>query len=289
LAGSSNEGRCCDAVLRVLEEREDSSRRILSVDSPKSPGVELRCSIGDRIFALEHTTLDPYPNRRADDQRLLAIVVPIEESIEAAGLLSPGRRYTLTVDGHALRNLKRSEFAGVTKRLETWVIENVARLDRASGERRPYLRASPPVVPCQVGLSSFDASSPGPGKLRIARFAPENLEDQRRARLATSVRQKGPKLHAEHASGATSVLVLEDFDIAISNEILIAEALFAALDAVEFNIDEIYVVDTSLDSVWDVLALQIGDDRWPTDYESPPRWEFAPNALIDVIADTEAK
>src|SRR5271166_6578287 len=63
----SNEGRCCDAVLSIIEGMEGGRREILSMDTPHSRGVEVRCKIQGTVYAIEHTLIDPYPDKRRDD------------------------------------------------------------------------------------------------------------------------------------------------------------------------------------------------------------------------------
>jgi hypothetical protein len=57
-----NEGKVCDAVIRRLEAREGHRRKDLR--SPEREGhvapVELICRIGDRLFAFEHTGIEPF-------------------------------------------------------------------------------------------------------------------------------------------------------------------------------------------------------------------------------------
>jgi len=72
--GQSNEGCCCDAVLTIIEQELHAPRSILSRDTPASRGIEIRCGIGDAVYALEHTVIDPYPNKRDDDQQFMAVM-----------------------------------------------------------------------------------------------------------------------------------------------------------------------------------------------------------------------
>jgi hypothetical protein len=58
-----NEGKACDAVIRVLEAREGANR--YDVRFPEQEGhaapIEVACHIGDRLFAFEHTGIEPFP------------------------------------------------------------------------------------------------------------------------------------------------------------------------------------------------------------------------------------
>lgn len=281
---TANEGRCCDAVIRIIEQRMNHTRRICSVDTAATPGVDVRSKIGGQIYALEHTTLDPYPGRRADDQRFLAVLEPLENSIEETGLIPSDCRYKLHVDIHAFRQFRKSDFARIRAQLQTWVLENHNQLVPPRVGRAAVLSGGPPDLPVRVLLHCFNASGAMRGKVSLCRLAPENLEDLRQQRLHEALSKKGPKLQAEHDSGSTSVLVLEDFDIALSNEIVIGDAVHGELDESGYCVDEVYLVDTTSTMEWMVLLLKHGDSRWPTESESPPMWPFIPSELSDLTS-----
>ena len=70
-----NEGKACDAVIRRIEAREQSVREDLH--SPEAVGhaapVELVCSTGGRLFAFEHTGIEPFTDQiqmEIDSRRL---------------------------------------------------------------------------------------------------------------------------------------------------------------------------------------------------------------------------
>jgi hypothetical protein len=91
--------------------------------------------------------------------------------------------------------------------------------------------------------------------LFAARLAPTDLELRRAARLQEALNRKCLKLQQCKDEGVSTVLILEDSDIFLSNHVLIGEAL-AGLLAQRPNLpDHIYLVETALDS-WDVRLLK---------------------------------
>ena len=61
-AVQGNEGKCCDAVLRVLERRTGEVRQDLHVDPGGGPGtgrVDICAQLGRDRYALEHTRIEP--------------------------------------------------------------------------------------------------------------------------------------------------------------------------------------------------------------------------------------
>ncbi|PTD27458.1 hypothetical protein CV103_01600 [Sphingomonas fennica] len=85
------------------------------------------------------------------------------------------------------------------------------------------------------------------GALFLSRAVGENIEDLRLVRMRTALSKKLPKLNECAADGDTTFLILEWHDIALSNQVVIAEALQAALaDRVDWP-DYVFLADTSSD------------------------------------------
>jgi hypothetical protein len=64
-----DESRACDAIVRYLEAREKATRaNVVLHDSHSDPEarIELTCTIGQTLYALEHTGIEPF----ADFMRL---------------------------------------------------------------------------------------------------------------------------------------------------------------------------------------------------------------------------
>jgi hypothetical protein len=279
----SNEGRCCDAVLSIIEREQGAQRSILSLDTPATPGIEVRCKIGDTLYALEHTLIDPYPDKRGDDQQFLRVLGELAESLSGRGVLRTDGSYHLYVESHAFRGKKQAEIPAIREAIRTWVIANARRLDPPAKGHTREVTASPPNVPVRVRLQ-FTLWPPLNDKLLIGRMAPADLPEQRRERIRTTLNKKGPKLHAEHRAGARSVLILEDDDSALSNPIDIGAALHSELAQIDYFIDDVYLIDTKLPDPWHIWRMRQGAKQWPTRYDSPALWEISPRDLTDLFS-----
>jgi hypothetical protein len=57
-----HEGKACDAVIRRIEEREGGKRQNLRLPERERhlAPIELACEIAGRLFALEHTGIEPF-------------------------------------------------------------------------------------------------------------------------------------------------------------------------------------------------------------------------------------
>jgi hypothetical protein len=69
MADRYNEGKALDAVLRFIEARDDALRKDdgRSPDDPNNPDpmrrVDYVCTVGQTLYALEHTRIEPFPNQ----------------------------------------------------------------------------------------------------------------------------------------------------------------------------------------------------------------------------------
>lgn len=286
--GQSNEGRCCDAVLRIIEQDLHASREILSRDTPASRGIEIRCRIGGVAYALEHTLIDPYPNKRDDDRQFMAVMGELERSLPGQGILRTDCTYEAWVEIHAFRGRKRSETPGMYEAIKSWIVTAVPKLDPQAAYDTLELGASPPTVPVRVLLKC--TKWPGRGDtLRIGRLVRNTLPDERRQRIRAALEKKGPKLHAEHRVGARTVLILENDDGALSNPIEIGAALHAEVANSPYSVDDVYLIDTDRPDGWHMWRMKQSERSWPQRFENPPSWEFSPENLTDILADASSK
>ncbi len=80
-----NEGKACDAVIRHIEAREGQPRgniRFPEREKHAAP-VELICQIGGRLYAFEHSGIEPFEQHT----ELEAKAQPIRDRVH--GLLPP--------------------------------------------------------------------------------------------------------------------------------------------------------------------------------------------------------
>ena len=83
-AGSlRNEGRACDAVLRVLEHRSSEVRADLRHPEKDGvgPPVDLRVRIGATQYALEHTRVEPFEHEIRTRRLVSRLAGPVERAV----------------------------------------------------------------------------------------------------------------------------------------------------------------------------------------------------------------
>jgi hypothetical protein len=88
------------------------------------------------------------------------------------------------------------------------------------------------------------------------------LEQLRLERIRETLRKKLPKLQIWARRGARTVLILEDIDIAVTNEALVSESLINLRSEHNFWPDEIHMISTFLDDFWAIHALWLDDKNY---------------------------
>lgn len=103
------------------------------------------------------------------------------------------------------------------------------------------------------------------GALFLARTVGDDVEDQRRIRIRTALDKKLPKLMACRADGDVTVLILEYADIALTNQVLVGQALEAELVDRDCP-DHIFLADTTGDETWSFFQ-PVADQLFSIDME----------------------
>lgn len=147
-----NEGRACDAVIRWIEMRENASRQQLRFpEQEQDPHpVELTCVIGDRLFAFEHTGIEPFENQiRLEVEAHFA---PLRQQFSQ--IVPVGEEYELRVPAHAMRALTKAERNGAFSALSEWIREQAPKLPLAPVGRleKPAVRHADSILPFDVTL-----------------------------------------------------------------------------------------------------------------------------------------
>jgi hypothetical protein len=257
----TNEGRVCDAVIRLLENRTQLKRRDLCPHAEAGNGknVEARFRLGSQEYAIEHTRINSFDNQVGVELLFDEFRRPIVAKL--AGAL-PGRGYwKLCLPSNIGRRFKRRDFATAQGVLIEWLPTAAAKLlsERASG-KRPIWSGNPPGLNFNVTLL-HEANATGidehDGLLLIMSEGPIMIDERRRKELADALECKCPKLQSCKDAGAISVLALETNDWTTCHLFLVPE-LWNALATRQDAPDEVYLVDTTAGGFWAVVPLTRG-------------------------------
>jgi hypothetical protein len=254
--------------------------RLPEVEGHAAP-VEIVCSIGGRLFAFEHTGIEPFAGHIKMEVEGPRLFGPLVQRL--AGLLPSNEYFELHVPFRATVGLKPSQIEPIQNILAKWVLEVAATLPTA-----PYGRYVTPIekvalagVPFPVSLHRLAAPGLLRGRFTVVHLVDDNLEAERLDRIREACERKFPKLAVwKRSHGARTVLVLEDRDIQLTNHQLVYEALCRAERGRPDAPDEVFLVSTFLEKPWWVTCLRRGGESY---YDDGERFaEIDPATLVAV-------
>jgi hypothetical protein len=278
-----HEGKACDAVLQHLERRTGVSRTGLRFpDREGHPApVEVVCTIGDQIYALEHTGIEPFEGHMrgsADNDRLIQ---PIVCGVD--GRLPPAEEFELHIPIGAMEGLHRREVSSAQRLLIDWIVASAPKLWIPPPGRKDT-RVQPthiPGVPFAVKLYRLQGRI-FRGKVQVVHVV-SNVETRRVERISIALKKKMPKLASwKKEAGARTVLVLEENDIQLTNSQVVTEAVLKSEEELGRAADEIYLVSTSF-APWHVYFIRVGDRSY-FDLNDPEdrSWDADPSNLASL-------
>ncbi|HVS26557.1 MAG TPA: hypothetical protein VHE58_04575 [Burkholderiales bacterium] len=270
----NNEGKCLDATLRVLERTRNAIRADLSF--PEKMGgahpVELVCRIGGLRYALEHTRVEAFHNQIGDGFNFAGMTDGLSAELE--GKLPANGLYQLILSVGATTGIKHHEVPHIRARLAKWILDAAHRLE-SKGDRGAESE-TPEGVPFSADLRWQRWSAPT--KLFAARGINEiSIEKDRVTQMMKGISSKLSKLKGWAELGAIDVLVLENWDAALSNFPFIRSAFTSAIQHLGHVPSHVYCVDTYIHAQWTVWSIR----RDGVAEQTQTYWDFLPNELGD--------
>ena len=280
-----NEGKACDAVVRLLEKWTGETRE--GIRHPEKDGdgppVELRLKLGTQEYAIEHTRIEPFENQIDTDLVFKKINDYVRERLSEP--LPGSAYYELHFPENVRLPKKKKKRDQALNNLVGWIKTNAQCLhERNSGRsqlmRNPHwsddqIRGKPEGFNCAIELLRWPNAAlirRRPGYVEMSLYCSNDsgdLEDRRIARLKRAFSEKSPKLQQCKKEGARTVLVLESRDIAQTRFDQIGNLLPELLAEYSDAPDEIFLVETYTNPWWAYLIKRDGD-HWPT--VGMPKW-----------------
>ena len=300
-----NEGKACDAIVRILEKRTGATRanmyRPEGQTDRDGSRVELCLTLGKTVYAIEHTRIEAFRNQIGRGISFALLVRPVITKLD--GKLPGPALYDLILPLDRHLKMNRRQLLRTQETLVCWIREKAielhqAILDRASPDSaqrdlRDRIEGLPPCFPFPIGLHCQvlqSDSGPEPGEIKASRIAPESdeLEKSRAEALLKPLNDKCPKLRnfkremEQRGNEARAVLVLESDDIALTNDFVVAEKIPGLLAGRLDAPDEIYLIETEIGTWW-VRPIKRDTEYWLMD--GSPEWNsstFCRDDLIDL-------
>lgn len=258
---ASNEDRVCEAIVAMLERELKAAREDLTFPERdgSGPPVEMRLTLRGQSFAIEHTLLEPFPGAINAGLAFAELAEDLRTRLHGT-MPAPGT-YELIFPVDPASRRHRRTYSALRARIEEWVIAAAQEMQAECPERLPrdvsprgyFERRSTAIEGLDLVLRRrvhWSESGKHDGSLFLTRSIGDDLEEQRRARLAAALAKKLPKLSACKAEGDHTVLILEYSDIALTNHGLVAEHLEALWSERSDWPDEVVIVDTTCEGNW---------------------------------------
>ena len=256
--GMGNEEALCAALIELLEEEFEATRADVTYPERdgSGPPVEMRLRIGERNLAIEHTVVEPFPRAIQTGKEFVELTARIERQLHG-NMPKPGT-YSLVFPIHPTDGKHRRTHDELRNRMIAWIVQAGKELhaecpERMDRDRCPHGyngKRATEIDGIQLELSlrvHWSEKGHHDGALFLARAAGTDVESQRLVRMRTALDKKLPKLGDCAALGDTTFLILEWSDIALSNHIVIARALEAALADRNDWPDFVFLADTATD------------------------------------------
>ena len=261
-------------MLRLLERRSGELRSALWLPEEEriEPLVDVCVTLGSEPYAFEHTQIEPFPGQIKTGKRFSDLVGPLERDLAQA---FPGpAHYHLAFPLDPSLGVPPGRLPEFRAALAEWVrsvapgLYGSSRAAVASDSFGNSFHASsrtllpqwryPVALTCHVHAVEPQHEF---GRFGCVRNFSEDdeLKRLRAERLRKALSDKCPKRARCKDEGARTVLVLESDDIALTNHIVVRQALVAPMAERSDLPDEIYLVETEADT-WVVSAMNSDAD-----------------------------
>jgi hypothetical protein len=276
--------RVCEAIIRHLEAREglprsdvcvrDQGATIAGVDAR----VEMTFRLGDRLYAIEHTGIEPFDGFIEMNNEAERLFNPLQQSL--SGALDPASAFELTIQLHALRGRKMNDVKKRQNALRQWVLATAPTLSQ-----RPYgdlraCHAAGVVLDMPITLRRWNAMR-HPGHFMIRHAVPK-AEESRAERMARACDKKLPKLEAwRRDAKARTVLIFEENDIQTTNVPLVCDAYLDAVKKRQDVPDETWLVSTAVDPWYAHPLLVAGRSYYDhaQEFQGAAGWQVDPDTM----------
>lgn len=270
-----NEGKACDAVVKVLEKSTGETRSNIRCPEKDGDGppVELRLMLGTQEFAIEHTRIEAFEKQIQTGQVFAEVSRLIVDKL--SGNLPGPECYelhmpvdvSLRVKGAKLQQARRDLIEWIRAQAQYMHEKNLHSPKPGHGLYRSddSVCGSPAGFNYEITLNRWrDASlmNRKPGSLRVVRVVGDDLESNRADRLRRALSDKCPKLRDCKVQNARTILVLESDDVPLTNHHLVAEALNEVLPERTDAPDEMYFVESD-NTDWYIWLMKRDESCWP--------------------------
>ena len=197
-------------------------------------------------FAIEHTSIDTLPNQRRNSDWFMRAAGCLEQELDT----TPPFRLNITLEYDAVGT--GQNWVAIRAALKNWVTNEALRLS----DGRTFVE-NPPGIPFRLHVEKSSDRRPG---VFFARFQPD--DDTLPSRVKAAFDRKAGKLSKYQMPGVTTILLIENDDIALMNIWKMIEAIRTAFPAgPPLGVDQVWYADTSIGNALEFqdLTLELRD------------------------------
>jgi hypothetical protein len=291
---SFHEHETCEGIIRYLERRERSLRADVrnreGNDTPPNARVEMTFRLGDQLYAIEHTGIEPFEGFMAHQNRAPQLFTPLQVALatELTDLLSPGVIIELVLpidafDRYDLPQVRTMQAALVE---HAKVIAPTLPARRYGDYRGTLVTAQPAGVPFNISLARFDGIGTLPGLVQLKHLTGA-ADEPRAIRMQRACDDKFGKLARwKRSDVARTILVLEDNDVQLTNSTIVAETYLPVATMRDDTPDETYLVSTCT-SPWRAWPILVDGRTYFDLAAGGPTVHFEMDDTGRLIADAE--
>lgn len=248
-----HESETCEGIIQHLEKRERATRRDVRVrdkGNHTSPDarVEMTFRIGDQLYAIEHTGIEPFDGFMEHQNRAPDLFRPLEAAITStlSATLKPGVVIEMHLPIDAFSGRKIPEVHVLQSAIVEWARVTAPMLPaRRYADYNTLVTAQPAGVPFPVSLVRFDGMIPGMAGYFQLKHLTRGSDGPRALRIRRACDKKFPKLAIwKRSDNARTVLVFEDNDVQLTNVSIVADTYVPIATARADAPDETYMVAT---------------------------------------------
>ena len=197
---------------------EDENRNMPEIDAIAGP------------FAIEHTSIDVLPNQRRDSHWFTKAIGDIGDELEDITF-----RLRIWIEYDAVA--KGQNWSKIRKAIKIWIASDAARL--TDGQ---HVIDDIPGVPFRISVIKQSDRPPG---VYVGRLGAS--DDTLSSRMRMLFDRKAKKLVRHHRTGKTTVLLVENDDLALMNNLHMLKAVQEACpNGLPESVDKFWYADTSI-------------------------------------------
>jgi len=197
---------------------EDENRNTPEIDAIAGP------------FAIEHTSLDIICNQRRDSDWFMQAIGGIGSELKDITF-----RLRIWIEYDAVA--KGQNWSKIRQAIKTWIVSDASRLTDGR-----HVIEDIAGVPFRICVFKHSDRPPG---VNVGRLGPP--DDTLPSRIRMLFERKSEKLAKYHKSGKTTVLLVENYDLALINDQDMLKAIQEAYpNGLPESVDKIWYADTSI-------------------------------------------